>query len=269
MWFGTMSKKCAFVVACLGISVVPTVSANDLCGATIIANVKLDHDLTCASNGLTVGADGVTIDLNGHTIAGSGTGVGILVAGRIGVVVSGGTIRNFLVGVQLVRSTGVVVTRIRSIANQDGIFLVGSSGNTITENLASQNTRVGVMLRPGATTNSTQNIVKENTLSDNTNGIILVETPTGNTFKENLITGSSNAGIALNGGVSLNVIKENTFGGNATGILFNVGATGLLPTANTFLENTLTMNTCGARGPVGDNTFKENLFQGNAADVCG
>jgi len=124
------------------------------------------------------------------------------------------------------------------------------------------------MLRPGAVRNSTQNLVTENTLSDNTNGVILVETPTGNVFKENIISGSSNAGIALNGGVSANLIKENTLGGNAAGIRFNVGATGLLPSANSFVENMITMNTCGLKGPVGDNTFKEDLFEGNGADSC-
>lgn len=265
---GGNAMRYGFWVVCLALAGGPTALANDLCGTTILANLKLDHDLTCASNGLTVGADGITIDLNGHTIAGPGTGVGILAAGRSGVVITGGTIRNFRVGVQLVVSTGVVVKGIRAIANQDGIFLVGSSGNTVTENFASQNSRVGVMLRPGAINNSTRNLVKENTLSDNANGVILVETPSGNTFKENIITGSSNAGIALNGGVSLNVIKENAFDGNATGILFNVGSTGLLPTANSFLENTITQNTCGLRGPVGDNTLKENIFQGNIADSC-
>jgi parallel beta-helix repeat protein len=268
MWFGTMSKKWVFVAACLSIPGAPTATANDLCGTTILANVKLDHDLTCTGNGLTAGADGITIDLNGHTISGSGTGNGILAAGRIGVVITGGTIRNFTIGVQLAGSTAVVVKGIRAIGNRDGIFLIGSSGNTIKENLASQNTRVGVMLRPGAINNSTQNLVKENTLSDNTNGVILVETPSGNSFTENIITGSSNAGIALNGGVSGNVIEENTFSGNATGILFNLGSTGLLPTANTLLENAITMNTCGLRGPVGGNTFRENLFDGNVADSC-
>jgi len=262
------TRRCAVVLACLMICAVPTATANDLCGATILANLKLDHDLTCAGDALIVGADDITIDLNGHTITGSGTGSGILAVGRSGVVIEGGTIRNFLIGVQLAASTGVSVKEIRAMGNRDGIFLIGSSGNTIKENIASENSRVGVMLRPGAIRNSTENVVKENTLSDNANGVILVETPSGNVFKENIITGSTNAGIALNGGVSGNVIKENTFGGNATGILFNLGSTGLLPTANTFVENTITMNTCGVRGPVGDNTFKGDFFEGNVADSC-
>lgn len=265
---GVTRRRGAFVLACLVTCVAPTGSANDLCGATIVEDLKLDHDLSCTGAGLIVGADGIKIDLNAHTITGSGSGIGVLTSGRSGVVITGGTIRNFTIGVQLVASTGVVVKEIRVIGNRDGIFLIGSSGNIIKENTASQNSRVGVMLRPGAIRNSTQNLVKENTLSDNTNGVILVETPSGNVFKENIISGSSNAGIALNGGVSRNVIKENALGGNATGILFNLGSTGLLPTSNTVVENSITMNTCGVKGPAGDNSFKENLFEGNVADTC-
>jgi parallel beta-helix repeat protein len=243
-------------------------AANDLCGATIVESHTLDHDLTCAGDGLVVGADGITIDLNGHTITGSGAGVGVLAAGRSGVLIVGGTIQNFTIGVQLSASTGVTIKEIQVTRNRDGIFLIGSSGNTIKENTAWQNSRVGVMLRPGAVRNSTHNLVTENTLSDNTNGVILVETPTGNVFKENTISGSINAGIALNGGVAGNLLKENTFGGNATGILFNMGSTGLLPTGNTFKENMIMMNTCGLRGPTSDNTFDEDVFQGNGADSC-
>ena len=247
---------------------VSSAAANDLCGATIVTNLKLDHDLTCAGNGLTVGADGITIDLNGHTIAGPGTGTGISATGRTAVVITGGTIRDFLIGVQLVASTGTTIKQIGVTGNRDGIFLIGSSGNIIKENIAWQNSRVGVMLRPGTIRNSTQNLVIENTLLDNTNGVILVETPASNIFKENIIAGSSNAGIALNGGVSGNLIKENTLGENATGVLFNVGATGLLPNANSLVENVITMNSCGLKGPVAGNTLSENVFQGNVVDSC-
>ena len=242
--------------------------SSDLCGATIVADMRLDYDLECPGNGLIVGADGIKIDLNGHTIAGPGSGVGISVSNRTGVVITGGTVKNFLAGVQLVNSTGISIKKNQFTGNQDAVFLIGSSGNIIKENAAWQNSRVGVMLRPSAIKNSTENLVAENTLTDNLNGIILVDTPTDNTFKENMISGSGRAGIALNGGVSSNVIRENTFTGNAAGILFNVGAGGLFPTANTFVKNMIAMNTCGVQGPAGDNAFKRNQLQGNVADVC-
>ena len=214
------------MLACLTGIVAPA-TASDLCGTTIVANLTLDHDLTCPGNGLIVGADGITINLNGHTITGPGSGVGISVPNRTGVVIVGGTVKNFLAGIQLVNSTAIVVKENRFTGNQDAVFLVGTSGSTIKENTAWQNSRVGVMLRPSGIRNSTQNLVAENTLTDNTNGIILVETPTGNVLKENMISGSSNAGINVNGGVSGNLIQENAFIGNAAGIRLNLVARAL------------------------------------------
>jgi parallel beta-helix repeat protein len=254
----------ASIVTCA----VSTATADDLCGATLVASLTLEHDLSCAGDGLIVGADGITVDLNGHTITGTGVGSGVSAAGRTSVLITGGTIRNFLIGVQLSASTGITIKQIGVTGNRDGIFLIGSSGNTIKENTAWQNSRVGVMLRPGAIRNSTRNLVKENTLFDNANGVILVETPIDNVFKENIISRSSRAAIALNGGVSGNLIKENTLGDNAAGILFNIGATGLLPSANTLAENMITTNACGLQGSTTGNTLTENLFQGNVVDMC-
>ena len=48
-----------------------------------------------SGHGLIAGADGIRIDLNGHTIGGSGAGAGISLAGRIGVTIPGGIVRNF------------------------------------------------------------------------------------------------------------------------------------------------------------------------------
>lgn len=130
------------MLACLACIVSPA-TASDLCGTTIVANLTLDHDLTCPGNGLIVGADGITINLNGHTIMGPGSGVGINVPNRTGVVIVGGTVKNFLAGVQLVNSTAIVVKENRFTGNQDAVFLIGTSGSTIKENTAWQNRRVG------------------------------------------------------------------------------------------------------------------------------
>ena len=60
-----------------------TAAADVLCGATIVENFKLDHDVTCVGDGLTVGADGIKLNLGGHTIAGSGSGVEPRAAGAV------------------------------------------------------------------------------------------------------------------------------------------------------------------------------------------
>ena len=150
------TRTWVLMLACLTGLVAPA-TASDLCGTTVLANLKLDQDLTCPGNGLIVGADGIRINLNGHTITGPGSGVGINVVNRTGVVIVGGTVKKFLAGIQLVNSTAIVVKDNQVTGNQDGIFLIGTSGSTIKENTAWQNSRVGIMLRPSAIRNSTQN----------------------------------------------------------------------------------------------------------------
>ena len=253
------------VAVVLGLVVVPgSVMANDLCGVTVFANVTLDHDLACAGDGLIVGADGIRINLDGHTIAGSGVGIGITVRGRQDVTVSGGTVRGFVTGVMVAASTGVVIKGNRFTQNREAVFLSASSGNVIKENLAWQNQLRGLMLRPNSSgVLSTQNLVVENTLSDNPSGILLFGQP-GNIFKENLISGSTVAGFDLTGGgASGNQMKENVLTSNAAAIKFGPGWTG-----NRFVENAIQLNTCGVQGPADGNTFKENVFTGNTLTSC-
>jgi hypothetical protein len=56
----------------LGLYAPVTRAATDYCGVTIVEDLTLDEDLTCAAGGITVGADGITINLQGHTITGVG-----------------------------------------------------------------------------------------------------------------------------------------------------------------------------------------------------
>ena len=87
----------ALFVTSLGMGLGGEVAVTDWCGETVTQDVRLDGDLACAGNGLTVGADGIRIDLNGHTIQGSGTGVGIAITGHHDVTISGGRLRGFAV----------------------------------------------------------------------------------------------------------------------------------------------------------------------------
>ena len=237
--------------------------ANDLCGATIFSNLKLNHDLTCAGDGLIVGADGIRLDLNGHTIAGSGSGVGISVFGRTNVSIFGGIVQNFETGVRVLNSTSIVVKENQFLENGDGVDLqAGSIGNTIRENEFWDNRTRGIMLR-GATSN---NVIKENTFTGNRVGI-LVFGAVATTVKENIVSSSSLAGIRVNVIATRNLIVENTVTSNPAGIDFIVTPTGSA-TGNTFVENTIAINTCGLKGPIAGNNFTENVFEGNGADSC-
>ena len=118
------------------------------------------------------------------------------------------------------------------------------------------------MLRPF----SSDNTVKENTFSGNRIGILLFGS-TDTIVKENSVSASGVAGIRVNVIATGNLILENIVMSNPGGIEFVVTATGTA-IGNTFVENTIAMNTCGLKGPFVGNTFRENLSEGNGADSC-
>ena len=256
-------RRYALAVACLVTCAVPSASADDLCGVTIVDDVKLGHDLTCVGDGLIVGADDITIDLNGYTIAGSGGGLGIAVTGRTNISIKGGTIRNFAVAVRVRTSTDVVIKHNEFVGNPEGIDLhAGSVGNTVKDNSFRDSATRGIMLR----TTSSDNDIKNNTFTGNRVGI-LVFGGVDNALKGNIISGSSLAGIRLNVIATGNVLKHNTVTSNAVGIEFIVTPTGSA-TGNDLKGNVIATNACGLKGPTAGNSFKHNSFEGNVADTC-
>ena len=255
----------AFVLACLaaGVGWGGHLSANDLCGATVTADVRLDRDLECAGDGLVVGADGITVDLNGHTMTGPGSGVGISIGGRADVTIAGGVIRNFGVAIRLTAATGVVIRNSEFAGNGEALDLqAGSIGNSIKENVFRDSTIRAIMLR----SNARDNDVKGNVFTGNRIGI-LVFGGIDNDIKDNFVFGSGLAGIRLNVIAADNVIKNNTIAAGAAGIDFIVTATGSA-TGNELKDNTLRENTCGLTGPTTGNTLKDNHFVANVTDVC-
>ena len=233
------------------------------CGATIVSNTKLGHDLTCPAGGLVIGADGISLDLNGHTISGAGTGNGITVIGRRNVSVVGGTVRNFAAGMLVMNSTGVLLKHNKLLENTDGVDCqTGCAENTIKENEFRNNRARGVMLRGG----TMRNEVKENTFAGNRVGVLLfgaVDT----IVKENMMSDSVLAGIRINVLATGNLVMENTASSNPAGIEFLVTPTGSAR-GNSIVENTLAANACGLKGPTSGNTIRENVFQANDADSC-
>ena len=261
--YGTSWRQLVWTLACLPILIFPAAASDNLCGATIVSNLELDHDLTCPAGGLIAGADGITINLNGHTIAGSGSGVGIDVAGRTSIGISNGTITNFTAGLRITASTAVVVKGVEFNQNNDGVdCMAGCIGNTIKENQFRNHGARGIMLRGG----SMDNIVKENFFSGNNVGILLFG-PVETTVKENYVSSSRLAGIRIGVLATGNLIKENTVTSNPAGVEFAVTPTGSA-TGNSVVENRILMNTCGLNGSLAGNTVEENVFGANSNDSC-
>jgi parallel beta-helix repeat protein len=254
-----------WLVAC----VPAPVAADDLCGTTITDDVKLEHDLVCSGDGLIVGADGIEIDLNGHTIAGSGTAVGIIVAGRTDVEIAGGTITNFGVAVRINSSTDIEIERVAFVGNPEGMDMqAGSVGNTIRANLFRDSTIRGIMLRGGANDND----IKFNAFSGSRLGI-QVFAGANNTISNNVITGSTVAGIRVAVLAAGNTIKDNLIVSSHApdGQLFPSAALEFIApgsTGNVFLRNWLLRNDCALKGPTAGNAFVNNVLKWNAADTC-
>ena len=148
------------------------------CGDVITSDLRLENDLACAGDGVTVAGSNITINLNGHTISGSGAGVGIRVTASQDVTIQGGTIRGFLEAMFVAGSTGIVIKDNEFTLNNTAVLLQASSGNTIKANVARENTSRAFMLRPNtAGVVSTNNDVVDNLLVDNPTGIFLISQP--------------------------------------------------------------------------------------------
>jgi parallel beta-helix repeat protein len=256
MRYGQIGCSTALVLAWILGAVGPVLKADALCGATIVADTRLDADLNCPGNGLEVGADHLGIDLNGHTITGAGTGIGILVIGHTDVTLVGGTITNFGVGFRINTSTDVVIKQMQVVQNPEGIDLqTGSLGNTIKNTYFAGSAIRAIMLRG----NVTGNDIKDNTFEDNRIGVLIFG-GVDNTLKNNLFTGSTVAGIRLNVLATANVLKDNTIRSNNAGVEFVVTPTGSA-TGNELKGNTIGLNSCGIKGPTEGNTLIDNVFE--------
>src|SRR5687768_11212943 len=165
--------------------------ATDLCGTTVVNDVTLSQDLVCGGDGLTVGASAIRIDLNGFTIQGSGGGTGVAVVSHTEVTITGGSIRQFAVGIRVNDATNLEIKEMEFTGNAEGIdFQAGSLHNTVKDSAFRQSSVRAIMLR----TNSRDIDIKANTFSGNRIGI-LVFGAVDTSIKNNFISGSNLAGI--------------------------------------------------------------------------
>ena len=114
--------------------------------------------------------------------------------------------------------------------------------------------------------NSTDHVITGNTLTGNRVGI-LVFGGVDTTVRGNLVSASTLAGIRINILGTGNLIVKNFVMSNPAGIEFLVSGT-QSAVGNTVVRNTIELNTCGLKGPVGGNTVEKNRFKENGADSC-
>jgi hypothetical protein len=81
------------------------------CGEVLTHSVHLHEDIgPCGALGLEVGADDIVLDCDGHHIRGTGAGVGILLEGRAGVIVGNCHVEDFDDGLRMIDTTGNRIT---------------------------------------------------------------------------------------------------------------------------------------------------------------
>jgi hypothetical protein len=144
------------------------------CGDVITQDTTLDSDLIdCPGDGIVIGANNVTLDLNGHTVDGpkpSGLGQpGISVARSLnnphGIVIRGGTVKQFTYGVAL-QSAQAVVTDMTIADNIRGLQAYYS--DLVFEHSVAAGNEEGVLVVDGSSSS-----IRDNTLSDNLDGVDL------------------------------------------------------------------------------------------------
>jgi hypothetical protein len=144
------------------------------CGQAITQDTRVDNDLSCPFQALSIGADNVTLGLNGHRIAGAPA----ILPGREGATIENGVVEaTGLIlppGIQLDRAHGTTLRRLwviseadrnRVVANllQDNGFAInaGGSRNHIRANDTRQN-EIGIIAGCGLGTVVRANLARRN-----------------------------------------------------------------------------------------------------------
>jgi parallel beta-helix repeat protein len=239
--FAVMALACVTAVSsALGTALVePALASTVSCGDTITTDTTLHRDLiNCTGGGLVIGANDITLNLNGHTIDGNDADVGVNnPAGHSGVVIKGGAIREFDIGV-----------------------LVADASDDVLRELAISNSTVGVLLEHVTNTRIANDRVSDNRFY----GIVLV-----NASEHNQIRGSTVSGSAFSPAVGLNDsdqnrVEKNVIEGSDEGLQILNGA------ENDVRENAMSHNLGTAisvdQGSAG-NRVDENLITDNGDGI--
>lgn len=256
------------------------------------------------NNSLVVEKNGIVIDGEGYTLQGVGSESGIRLWNRTEVTIRDLEIRGFNWGINLSRTTRCVIQQNNITENDvsgillslgssentimgndilnngvpgalptgDGIALLESNNNLVSDNILTDNAVDGVSLE-----HSNSNIIHNNTIVENFGFGVRIFSSENNTINDNLVS-SSIQGITLysspknrveknevsrtvEAGINLeysptNLIKENTIKeNNENGISISLGSTN-----NTIVGNTIIKNQRGIELYSGRNIIHNNNF---------
>jgi len=241
------------------------------CGDTITTDTTLDSDLLyCPNNGIVIGADNVTLDLNGHTISGDDEpyepcpedapcDIGILNDGHDAVTIKGGTVRDFGLGIVVVRAKRNRLRNLAAVENAfEGIVIFRSARIRVQGSSASRN-GVGNS-RPGiALAESDYNRITGNTMSRNGDLALFMEASDHNLIRHNTARGNPEDGMIIEG--DRNEIVRNRLVRNGGGILITIVSRGGKSVGNVVARNVV--RNARAGGIAVDRVPKRTLISRN------
>src|SRR5947208_2387617 len=99
-------KRSVLLLLCLAAALAASNTASAGSTWVITANTTLTAD---HQGPVVIGADGITLDCAGHTVSGSGSGIGIVLTGRTGVIVQNCDVTGFYLGIYLDGATNNVL----------------------------------------------------------------------------------------------------------------------------------------------------------------
>jgi parallel beta-helix repeat protein len=204
---------------------------------------------------IVVQRDNIVVDGAGYNVTSPtpGSGTGILLSGRTGVIVKKCEVTDFHTGFFLHSSTENTLKENSANDNTYGFRLISSTNNTLQKNTANNNINDGFFHSA-----SSQNKLEGNTANGNTLGFGFFSSSNENTLKEN--TANNNTfGFGLQNSFG-SILKENTANNN-TNKGFNLAST----SSNTLEGNTANNNTNSGFGLIfaDENILKENTANNN------
>lgn len=188
------------------------------------------------NDSIVVERNNIIIDGNRTTLQGRGTGRGIDLSGRINVTIRDAHIKDFYSGIWLNSSVNNTIFGNDVTNNSKGIELVSSSFNSISGNNATANDYHGIVLSVVSNYNSVRgnhaaankydgivlsqssyNVIFENDLGHNGEGIGLYFQTSNNNVSRNVAVANNGVGIYLGSSLS-NIVSGNNLTNNFGGI---------------------------------------------------
>lgn len=216
------------------------------------------------NEGIEIAVNNITLNGNGQTITGNGSGIGVLLEGRNGVIIQNLAVTNFELGIGLSSSNRNTITDNTVTGNNvSGISLLSSNNNNITGNTVTDDLS-GISL-----VSSSDNILMDNNVSNNTLGLILGDS-NGNNLTANTI--SSNFGGIQQTSSRGNTFRENTVSDNFLGISLENSSNNTIYN-NNFIDNIIQAEVTDGGGnvfslpaPVGGNYWSDWTTPDNDGD---